>query len=1171
MAWRPVLRTSFNALLASVLLAACGGKTEPTADPCLDVVCTGDTVCAPSTGQCVPSGGGADGGSLPQDAGTHEPDAGASDGGADACGGCSGATPVCDEASGACVRCNAIEGCSGLAPFCDTTVSGGICVQCSNDADCEGRPGAPVCNQVTRLCAACVTDEQCPASAPVCDPGSNLCVRCTENRGCGGNTPVCNTEIPGGFCVGCVDSSQCTTDVSASLCDPSNGTCVGCLNDGQCPAGAPVCDPSVKSCVVCTDDNDCGGSTPLCDTSVPGGRCVQCTGQPGQCGGATPVCDPTTDSCVECLGSGDCSDPARPLCDGNNRCVTCTETSGCSGATPICDTRVPGGACVACLSALDCGGATPVCNPATQRCVQCVDSQQCGSASVCNTTNNTCVGCLGNADCSSAAPYCESATCVQCRSGADCQNPSPICDATACRACAVGTNECGPGNYCPNGSCKSIPDTCATAELITFPAGSDTVTFTADTTLAADDVDGTCNPNARGAELVYRLNLPVAKDITVTAVRAAGSDANPVLFARFGSAACNFPELPAYCADAENGGSETLRIMNRSGDVFLFVESYGATPGAINVTVTLEEATVAPSNDACSTAKLLTFDANGVATERGNTTLASNNNVGADPAPSCSYTAKDDGRDVVYRMVLSSPKDVQITASREGSSTVSPVVYVRKPGACNSPNTVDELGCNSSLNGDQATANLGLRNLAAGEYFIWVDSALQTGGRFRLEVRTSDPLPIPPNDTCAGAQTLTFTGGVAAVTGDTRGAFDSPESPLGSAPTCGNGDGYDVVYSFQLTQPQDVIVEVTPTGASPSLRPTVYLRPLAACESGLTNDELACAAATSVGSPVTQRLSSLGAGSYALWVDSPSGAAGSFQLEVRLETPQPPPSNDVCSGAQALSFSNGVASVIGSTGTATNSQNGVTNTAPSCSSGAGSQGRDVVYSVTPATAAPLSVVVVPDPLASGFRPVVYVRNVCETNQSANQLACQETDTVGHVASVTTGTLTAGQPYSVYVDGARMGGGAFRMDARLGAPPNDTCASARTIAVTTPTQDNRILDSTNLASNDYGTNSPNPFSTPCARTSPGRDLVFRFVAPQSRSYTATLQPDTRFDAVLYRMEGSCAPTSCVEGVDKGLSSGDPEVMTFNGVAGTTYWFVVDGYSSTTPGGFSFKVE
>lgn len=901
---------------------------------------------------------------------------------------------------------------------------------------------------------------------------------------------------------------------------------------------------------------------------------MQCTGQPGQCGSAAPICDGATNMCVECLGANDCADSARPLCDGNNQCVTCTPTQGCSGATPLCDASAPGGRCVACLNDAHCGGATPVCNPATQRCVQCVDTGQCNAPSVCDLSTNNCVGCVNDADCSTAAPFCQSSTCLQCRSGADCQNPTPICDATACRACSVGGNECGAGAYCPNGSCKTIPDTCATAESLTFAPGSNTLTFTADTRLAHDDLDGTCNPNARGAEMVYRLNLPTAHDVVVTAVRASGSDANPDIYARFGAANCGVPELSTYCGDTDTGGSETLRIMNRSGDVYLFIESYGATPGPINVTVTLEDPTVVPPNDACGTAKTLTFDASGVATEHGNTTLASNNNLSGDASPSCSTSARRNGRDVVYRMVLESPQDALITVSPEGSSMLLPAVYLRRAGACASSASADELSCETVSTFNPRTVRVSHRNLPAGEYFIWVDGASESAGRFTLTVRTTTPLPVPAHDECAGAEPLTFVGGVAAVTGNTTGAYNSQDL-LDGSPSCSSSargiGGYDVVYTFQLNQVQDVVVELTPTGTSPGLQPVVYLRPLSACASSSSNDEISCSLGAGAGMPVYQRLASMAPGAYALWVDSASANIGPFQLAVRLEPSQPLPANDVCSGAQPLSFTGDVSSVTGSTGSASNSQNGTTNTGPTCSSGAGSQGRDVVYSFVSPVAGQASIVLAPDPASTAFRPVVYVRGACETNSTSDELVCKEAGMAGKVVSVTTPTLVAGRPYFVYVDGARISGGGFRMDTRLGAPPNDTCATARMIDLTTPSVDNRILDITRLSVNDYGTSSPNPLPASCGNPSPGKDLVFLFIAPQTRSYTATLQPDSVFDAVLFRMEGSCAPASCVAGVNKG-STGNPEVMTFSATAGATYWFVVDGYSSFSEGGgFSFKIE
>lgn len=60
----------------------------------------------------------------------------------------------------------------------------------------------------------------------------------------------------------------------------------------------------------------------------------------------------------------------------------------CSGLTPVCN----GTTCVACTATEGCKSSAPYCvgTGAAAKCIQCVNSGQCGSGLECNTTTNTC-------------------------------------------------------------------------------------------------------------------------------------------------------------------------------------------------------------------------------------------------------------------------------------------------------------------------------------------------------------------------------------------------------------------------------------------------------------------------------------------------------------------------------------------------------------------------------------------------------------------------------------------------------------------------------------------------------------------------------------------------------------------------------------------------------------
>ncbi|MBI3183781.1 MAG: hypothetical protein HYZ28_16715, partial [Myxococcales bacterium] len=1019
---------SLLALLFGALAAGCFNPAPATL--CEGVSCPDSTLCNPDNGQCEAVG---------------SPDAGTSCDPA-----CSGATPVCDTAAGSCKACTASEGCSGQTPVCDTAA-----------------------NQ-----------------------GQGACVSCTSAAGCAPPTPICDTALDG-------------------------GACVGCLGSGDCSGATPICHPDSRTCVAaCAANTDCAAPTPVCDTAQG--------------------------LCVGCLGNSDCSG-STPVCDGAAQvCVVCSATSGCSAPTPLCDTSAPGGRCVQCLGSAGCAAPTPACD----------------------TSTGTCVGCLSNADCNAGAPVCNpsSRTCVGCTTSADCANPNPVCSAAgACVACSSSA-QCGAGKICDaSGACLALPDTCALAQPLTFPVGSDTLSFTAEPSLGLDDHDGTCNSTAKGRELVYKLTLASARDITIRAARATGSSADPVIYLR--ASPCDTGTQLACAQTAGFGGAqETISLFNRpAGDYFLFVESAGTTSGRISVTVTLGWPTVPPSNDDCATASALTFT-NGAATASGDNTLANNDNSGTDPSPSCTTSAKQSGKDLVYSYTLTAPKDVTITVQPSAGSALRPAVYVRKPGACSSTALADEVGCRAT--GSVGSQVLTLLNQQPGTYSIWVDAVWSSTGPFVLDVVASDP---QTNDSCAGAKALTFVGGNATETGNTTLASND-NGGTDPSPSCSNSakqTGHDLIYSFTTTAAQDVEVTVTPSGTNPTYEPVVYLRKPNACASTSLGDELGCQADFTP-TPQTLKLLNLSAGTYYVWVDSARGTSGAFTLAVKLSAPTLPPSNDSCSAPEALSFAGGTATSQGDTTGALN-DNASTDASPTCSTTAKQSGKDLVYSFTLASPAAVQVVVTPTGASPTFQPVVYVRrpNACSSPASADQLACQATFTP--VAQTINLPTQAAGTYTIWVDSAQGTAGPFSIAVTVLSPPaNDSCSSPLALAFDGGTA--LLSGDTSLAFNDNAGSDVSPTCSSTAKQS-GRDLVYSYTTSGAQDVSVTLTPtSTSLNPVLYvRRPGSCANSSCTEELDcrAALGSGARRISLYNQPA-DTYFVWVDGAQGTA-GTFSLSVQ
>ncbi|MBX7099857.1 MAG: hypothetical protein K1X89_19230, partial [Myxococcaceae bacterium] len=719
---------------------------------------------------------------------------------------------------------------------------------------------------------------------------------------------------------------------------------------------------------------------------------------------------------------------------------------------------------------------------------------------------------------------------------------------------SAGGGSAGGGSA---GGGTATGETCATAQDLILNGSS--LNFQVNTTAAVNDSEGTCNKSAGGPELVFHLAVPQAKDVTITAARSAGAASNPVLYVR--TAPCD-TGVELGCSDNQSSSSatETVKLLNRSGDLYIFVETYGAASGLVDVSVTVGPPTLPPANDECGTAIPVSFTGTH-ATLTGDTTLATNSNVGTDTSPSCSSTAISSGRDVFYRVTLAANQGVQAVVTPTGASPAyDPVLAVRAPGQCSSGLSANELVCDSPTSATPALVRFVAPT--AGDYFLVVDGFSSTAGPFQLDV---DVFNVPANDSCAGAIPLTFTGNVATASGDLNNAFNSSTS--GTSPTCSQTaeqDGADVVYRFTLGATQDVRVEVIPAPGS-ALVPAVYLRAFGNCANGLAANELACS--TGGGSAVLTR-SDLPAGEYALWVDDGYGnGGGAFTVNVITSAAPAAPANDVCAAAQGLTFSSGTVLVTGTTRSATNGN--AASSIPTCSSGARSQGKDVSYSFSMPAGGPQTVswVVMP---TSSTHPVLYAEGACGAGP---QLGCNAgsfafSDTIG--GATLTMTLDGGTAAFLHVDEDNAAEGSFTLFGRVGPPPNDSCASPRAIQLSTPSVDNSVIDSNALATDDYSKTSAPAYACTSSASNTGRDLVYSFTAPATARYVVTVTGIGSLDAVLAFLGTTCSPTTCTKAVDTAYT-GEAETLTFDGVQGQTYYFVVDAYTSTSVGGFRLTVR
>jgi hypothetical protein len=185
--------------MVSILLAAgCyeqlkPGRCEKDADCAAGLVCSQE-MTAGVFHRCiaVDAGVGGDGGDASSSGCTQDRE-------------CSASMPVCGP-GGACVGCDtgAADVCATLYPTRRVCAPAGACVECAADIDCPSA-AKPACDPLTNVCVACTSDQQCAGR-----PGPGVCMTHQDGR--------CASE---GETIYVQQSPACT-----SASDPTAGTLV---------------------------------------------------------------------------------------------------------------------------------------------------------------------------------------------------------------------------------------------------------------------------------------------------------------------------------------------------------------------------------------------------------------------------------------------------------------------------------------------------------------------------------------------------------------------------------------------------------------------------------------------------------------------------------------------------------------------------------------------------------------------------------------------------------------------------------------------------------------------------------------------------------------------------------------------------------------------------------
>jgi len=321
-------------------------------------------------------------------------------------------------------------------------------------------------------------------------------------------------------------------------------------------------------------------------------------------------------------------------------------------------------------------------------------------------------------------------------------------------------------------------DTCA-APATLMPNVSQTI----DANTGTRDYTLSCR-TGQGGDVVYQFTLAQPQKVTLTATGMNGADG----IVSLRGAPCDMDTAERGCVDAESSAPEVLTLLYvPAGTWYVVVQAYGTTEGTFGVSLALDAPVLPPANDSCTAPATLSANVSQMVE------LAS---AATDYTVDCSSYL---GGDAVYAFTTTAPQRVVVTVT---GSVDSDAVLELRGAPCETGASV-RCADNESTGGETVTAN----NLPAGTYYVVLGSN-GTETQFGIQLSVEPPRPVT-NETCAAANVVTFTAGMASRSVDLADAV--ADLTLDCATSA---DGQDVVYSVTIPAMQTLTVVAAPVGAS---------------------------------------------------------------------------------------------------------------------------------------------------------------------------------------------------------------------------------------------------------------------------------------------------------------------------------------------------------------------
>lgn len=439
---------------------------------------------------------------------------------------------------------------------------------------------------------------------------------------------------------------------------------------------------------------------------------------------------------------------------------------------------------------------------------------------------------------------------------------------------AIGCNATIWSFTSPAAPAAPANDDCSNAVVLTANTGATCATPVSGTTLGATESmpAGACSGTPNDDVWYSFVATGTTHIVTLSNVVSVGNPSTTDMYFQVMSGACG-STTSLLCSDPNTGTVTGLTVGNT---YYIRVYTYSSTQtAAASFDICVTSPPPPPANDDCAGAVTLTVNPDYLCGSFASGTTVSAT-ASTETAPSCVATGTND--DVWFKFTATGAAHRITLSNVSGSTDMAMAIYSGACGSlvqvvCSDPNTLNATG------------------LTAGTTYyvrVWTNSTSATT-RASFDICVGTQPPVPANDDCSGAVSLTVNPDL--LCGSfAQGYTDSATASTETAPTCAaSGVNDDVWYSFVATGATHV-VSLYDVSGSTDMAMALY--------SGVCGSLLA----VQCSDPNTMTATGLTAGTtyYVRVYTYTSTATTRASFKICVGTPPPPPANDNCSGAVAL-------------------------------------------------------------------------------------------------------------------------------------------------------------------------------------------------------------------------------------------------------------------------------